>query len=109
MYNLELLNNEEVVRIFDEIFVKQNENEKITTIVLTNKRLLFLDFLIENEGLEVLRIARGINYIKTKEVYFQINLSDVKNISKNKYYKIVCKNDMSFEFDDEELYKLLQC
>lgn len=109
MYNLELMNNEEVIRIFDEIFVKQNKNEKITTIVLTNKRLLFLDYLIENEGLEVLRIARGINYIKTKEVYYQINLSDVKNISKNKYHKIVCKNGMSFEFDDDELYKLLKC
>ena len=44
MYSLELMNNEEVIRIFDEIFVKQNKNEKITTIVLTNKRLLFLDY-----------------------------------------------------------------
>ena len=108
MYNFKLMNNEEVIKIFDEIFIKQEENEKITTIIVTNKRLLFLDYRMENEGLEVLRIARGADYIKYKEVYYQINLNDIENIIKSEYYQIILKNDISFEFNDDELYKLLQ-
>lgn len=108
MYNFELTNNEEVIKIFDETFVKQGENEKNTTIVLTNKRLLFLDYITPNEGLEVLRIARGADYIKYKEIYYQIDLNDIENVTKKEYYEVVLKNKTTFEFDDEELYKLLK-
>ena len=83
-------------------------NEKITTIVLTNKRLLFLDYVIPNEGLEVLRIAKGANYIKYKEVYYQIDLNDIEYIIKSEYYQVILKNKMTFEFNDDELYNLLQ-
>ena len=108
MYNIELINDEEVIKIFDEVFIKQQENEKITTIVLTNKRLLFLDYVIPNEGLEVLRIAKGANYIKYKEVYYQIDLNDIEYIIKSEYYQVILKNKMTFEFNDDELYNLLQ-
>lgn len=108
MYNFEFMNNEEIIKIFDEIFIKQGENEKNTSIILTNKRLLFLDYLTENEGAEILRITKGVNYIKHKEVYYQINLNEIENITNGKYYQVVLKNDMSFEFDDDELYNLLK-
>ncbi len=108
MYNFELINNEEIIKIFDKIFIKQGENEKDTTIILTNKRILFLEYLIENEGSEILRITKGVNYIKHKEVYYQINLNEIENITNGKYYQVVLKNDMSFEFDDDELYNLLK-
>ena len=108
MYNFERINNEEIIKIFDKIFIKQGENEKDTTIILTNKRILFLEYLIENEGSEILRITKGVNYIKHKEVYYQINLNEIENITNGKYYQVVLKNDMSFEFDDEELYNLLK-
>lgn len=108
MYNFELMDNEEVIKAFDEIWIKQGENQKNTTIVLTNKRLLFLDYLTPNEGLEVLRIARGTNYIKYKEVYYQIDLNDIADITTGEYYQVILKNKMMFEFDDEELYNLLK-
>ena len=108
MYNFELMKNEEVVKIFDEIFIKQGENEKDTTIILTNKRLLFLDYTTLNEGLEVLRVARGADYIKYKDVYYQIDLNDVEDVVNDKYYQVILKNKMSFEFEDEELYNLLK-
>lgn len=108
MYNFELTNNEEVIKIFDEIFIKQSENEKNTTIVLTNKRLLFLDYTTPNEGLEVLRVARGTDYIKYKEIYYQIDLNDIENIINDKYYQVILKNEMTFEFNDDELYRLLK-
>lgn len=64
MYNFNLNKDEEIIKVFDGVLIRQEGNEKVTTIALTNKRVLFLDYLIENEGLEVLRIARGMNYIK---------------------------------------------
>lgn len=108
MYNFELMNNEEVVKIFEEVFIKQGENERYTTIVLTNKRLLFLDYITPNEGLEVLRIARGLDYLKYKEIYYQIDLNNIVNIIKDEYYQVVLKNKITFEFDNDELYKQLQ-
>ena len=108
MYNFELMDDEKVIRIFDEVFIKQGENEKNTAIILTNKRLLFLDYINVNEGLEVLRIARGADYIKYKETYYQIDLNDIVDIIKNQYYQVILKNDVTFEFDNEELYSLLK-
>lgn len=64
MYNFNLNKDEEIIKVFNDVLIRQEGNEKVTTIALTNKRVLFLDYLIENEGLEVLRIARGMNYIK---------------------------------------------
>lgn len=108
MYNFELIDNEKVIKIFDEVLIKQEDNQKITTIVLTDKRLLFLDYVTPNEGSEVLRIARGANYIKYKEVYYQIDLNKIVDITKKEYYQVVLENKMTFEFDDDELYNLLK-
>lgn len=108
MYNFNLNKDEEIIKVFDDVLIRQEGNEKVTTIALTNKRVPFLDYLIENEGLEVLRIARGMNYIKYKEVYYQINLNDIESIIKDKFYKVILKNKNSFEFDKGELYSLLE-
>lgn len=108
MYNFNLNKDKEIIKVFDDVLIRQEGNEKVTTIALTNKRVLFLDYLIENEGLEVLRIARGMNYIKYKEVYYQINLNDIESIIKDKFYKVILKNKNSFEFDKGELYSLLE-
>lgn len=107
MYNFELIKDEELIKIFDDVYIRQNENEKTTTIILTNKRLLFLEHQNPNEGLEVLRVARGMNCIKTKYVYFEIDLNEIKTIIKNEYYQVTLKNKISFEFDNEELFNLL--
>ena len=107
MYNIDLLKNEKIIDIFDEVFIKQGNQEKYTTIAITNKRLLFLDYLTENDYSEVLRIAKGIDYLKYKEVYFEINLKNIKNIKEEKHY-ILFYDDKSFEFDNKELYLLLK-
>lgn len=49
-----------------------------------------------------------MNYIKYKEVYYQINLNDIESIIKDKFYKVILKNKNSFEFDKGELYSLLE-
>ena len=107
MYNFNLIEGEGIVKIFDKVLIKQNENQKYTSIALTNKRLLFLEHLNPNEGLEVLRIAKGANYFKTKDVYYQINLEDILNVLPGENYQVILRNGMLFEFDNEELYNLL--
>lgn len=106
MYNFNFIDNEELIAIFDNVLVKQNENEKITTIALTNKRLLFLDY-VTNDGAEALRIINKMNLVRTKEVYYQVNLEDIKILNDSEYYCIVLKDNTEIEFNNKELYKLL--
>jgi len=107
MYNFNFLENEKLVEIFEEVLVKQGNNEKITSIALTNKRLLFLDY-ITNDGYEALRITKGINFIKYKDVYYQCDLKDICSITDGEYYKITLNNDLYFEFNNERLYNFLK-
>lgn len=107
MYNFNFIENEELIEIFDEVLVKQNKNEKITTIALTNKRLLFLDY-ITNDGLEVLRIINKMNFVRSKEVYYTIDLDNIESITEDEYYKIKLKDNTSFEFTNLELYKVMK-
>lgn len=108
MYNFNFIEDEKLINIFDEILIKQEKNEKITTIALTDKRLLFLDY-ITNDGYEALRIAKGINFVKYKDVYYEIDLSNIKSISdKDEYYLITLKDNTSFEFNNINLYKMLK-
>ena len=106
MYNFNFVENEELIEVFDEVYIRQNDNEKITTIALTNKRLLFLDY-VTNDGLETLRITNKMNLVRNKEVYYQINLEDIKSLSETEYYNIVLKDGTEFEFNNEKLYKIL--
>ena len=78
MYNLNLSKNEKLIQIFDNILITNNKEEKTTTIAITNKRLLFLDYLNTNDALDTLRITNKLNTIKYKDIYYQLNLSDIK-------------------------------
>ncbi len=108
MYNFNFMEDEKLIEVFDEVLVKQEQQEKITTIALTDKRLLFLDY-ITNDGYEALKMIRGINFTKYKEVYHQIDLSNIKSIaSKEVYYSITLKDNTAFEFNNRVLYELLK-
>lgn len=108
MYNFDLKKNEEIIKVFEDVLINQGENKKTTTIAVTNKRMLFLEYIIQNEGLELLRVARGTDYMRCKEVYYQIELSIIKSITKNKIYRIILEDGNSFEFDNDELYNILK-
>lgn len=107
MYNFNLMNGEEIIDIFDNTLVKQEENQKNTTIALTSKRLLFLDYVNDDIN-EMLRIGRGLDYIRYKEVYFNIDLVEIQSIEKKDYYLVNLKNGNSFEFSNDKLYEILE-
>ena len=107
MYNFDLIKNEEIIEIFDYLWISQGNKEKKTTVALTNKRLLFMDYDKFNPQ-ETLRIARGIDYMRTKEVYYKINIADINSLNKEDTYIVYLKDNTSFEFDDDKFFKLLQ-
>ena len=106
MYNFNFTSNEELIDVFDEVYIRQNNDEKITTIALTNKRLLFLDY-IANDGLEVLRITNKMNLARIKEVYYSIDLDQIEQIYKDEYFIIKLKDNTSLEFNELKLFELL--
>lgn len=108
MYNFNFMEDEKLIEVFDEILIKKDKKEKITTIALTDQRLLFLDY-ITNDGYEALKITRRINFMKYKDIYYQINLSDIELIKNtDEYYLITLKDKTSFEFNNIILYELLK-
>ncbi len=108
MYNINLLKNEKVIAVFDDIFIKQGKNQKLTTIAITNQRLLFLDYFNETSIEETLRIANGVDYLRQKEVYYKIDLKNIIEVSKNDYFYIKLKDNTIIEFAEEELYNLIK-
>ena len=88
MYNFNFLEGEQLINIFNEILVRENNNERIVTIALTNKRLLFLDYTTNN-WLDALRITNKLNLVRTKEVYYQINLDDIKLLIEDEYVVVI--------------------
>lgn len=107
MYNFSFIDNEKLIEVFDDITIEQNDNVKNTTIALTNKRLLFLDYINVNASFEVLKAARGIDYPRFKDIYFQIELSQIQIAIKKDGYKVILKDKSSFKFYDDQLYNLL--
>ena len=110
MYNFDFLKNEELIEIFEDVWIVQGNNEKCMTIALTNQRLLFLDY-DKFDPREDLRIGRGVDYLRAKEVYYSIDLKNIKNIIdyNNNYYSINFRDDSkSIDFDDKQLFKLLK-
>lgn len=109
MYKYTLLENEENLLIIDKLYVKQDDNEKYTSVILTNQRLLFFDYLVPDESAEILRTTRGLQTIRYKEIYYQIKLEDILNVDiKNDLYILKLKDNKYFEFDSEELFNLLK-
>lgn len=107
MYNLNLSKNEKLIQIFDNILITNNIEEKTTTIAITNKRLLFLDYLNTNDALDALRITNKLNTIRYKDIYYELNLSDIKLIKQSNYYTISKNNEPIFNFYNKEIYNLL--
>ena len=106
MYNFNFIENEELIEVFDEVYIRQNDNEKITTIALTNKRLLFLDY-VTNDGLETLRITNKMNLVRSKEVYYSIDLDEIEKVYEDEYFVIKLKDNTEIEYNELKLFELL--
>ena len=110
MYDFKLNKNEEIKLISDNTIIYIAKEEKNVTCIITNKRLLILDYPsgIRNSA-EDLRISGRMTYIRKKEVIAEIDLKNIETITKqNNYYKIQLKNKKYINLDDEEIIEYLK-
>jgi hypothetical protein len=101
MYNFNLKKNEKLVYVLDDVLVNLNDNEYITTVALTTKRILFLDYYNIDEEL---RIAKYKNEIKFKEVYYDIDLKNIDSVNK---FTINLKNNTNLKIYDKTIINLI--
>ncbi len=108
MYNFDFLKNEELIEIFEDVWIVQGKNEKCTAIALTNKRLLFLDY-DKFDSRENLRVGRGVEYARFKEVYYFIDLKNIIKVSNKKGITIIDLSDGKYlEIENENIFSLIQ-
>ncbi len=110
MYNFNLLENEEIVLISDNSILKMDEKDVNISTVLTNMRLVFLDYPSNtNNYEEVLRTSRGVDYIKKKEEFYSVRLEEIKDIVKNDDFdKYILENGNYFLLKDEAINKKIE-
>ena len=108
MYDLKLKENEEIKLIDDYVLVKNNS--EYLTVIITNQRLLVLDYpsMLYNSK-EDLRISGKLNYIKMKEVVLGKKISEIKEIDDSQeYVKITFVNDTYIEIKGTSVIDMLK-
>ncbi len=105
MLNLNLKENETLINTYEDVLVKTDNGVSTLTISLTNKRVIFFDYLTDTSR-ETLRIARGVDYIKYKEELYSIYISDIKSIDLQN--NLLFFNDQQLIVENEKLLSTLQ-
>ena len=110
MYDFKLNENEKIKLISDNAIIYTTKNKINVTCIITNKRLLILDYPsgVHNSA-EDLRISGKMTYIRKKEVIGEIDLKDIENIIKESdYYKIEFNNNEYINLNDDEIIEYLK-
>ena len=110
MYDFKLNKGEEIKLISDNTIVYTSSEERNVTCIITNKRLLILDYPSgAHNSAEDLRISGKMTYIRKKEVIGEIDLKDIENITKESdYYKIEFNNKEYINLNDKEIIEYLK-
>lgn len=105
IYNFNKLDNEEILLISDESVLKKDDKDITISTIVTNKRLILLDYPEKSNNYEeAMRTSRGTDYIKQKEPIFIVNLEDIKEIIKeNNFDKYVLNTSNYFYLNDNEI------
>ena len=110
MYDFKLEQNEEVKLISDNTIIYFDKESKNYTSIITNKRLLILDYPsgVHNSA-EDLRISGRMTYIRKKEVISEIYLNDMVSLENEKqFYKIILRNGKYLNINDDEIINYLK-
>lgn len=109
MYDLKKTLDEDIISIIDDSILKFEGKSREISIILTNKRIVFLDYPSAiNNYEETMRISRGINYLRKKEPFFELEIKDLKSIEKGDFDKYQLKNGNYFFLESEKLRNELQ-
>lgn len=112
MYEFEKMPGEEIVLISNESVLKKDGKDKGISTILTNQRLLLLDYpSAVNNYKEALK-SRGASYIMRKEVILAVDLQDIVRVETDENYdKYVMANTNYFYLRDDQIrdaFKKLQ-
>lgn len=105
MYNFKKLKNEKIELIEDNCILLYEGKKRDVSVILTNMRLILLDYPDGTDYQETLRVSRGVNYMRNKEEFFSLNISDIINIEKDKY---LLNNGNYFYLKTKEIGKKIQ-
>ena len=106
MYNYKKVKGEVVKYISDNALLKKDKDYVEISIILTNKRLILLDYpSAVNNYEEVLRTARNVEYMREKEPILTIDLKDLDHIETSEDDKYVLKDGNFFYIREDELRK----
>ncbi len=104
MYNFKKLKGEDIKYISDNSVLKKDKDYINISVVLTNKRLILLDYPSGvNNYEEVLRTSRNVEYNREKEPILIVNLTDIDHIENEEFEKYVLKDGNYFYLQDDEL------
>jgi len=102
MYDIKLLSNENIMYITDEASLKKDNKPYQITVIVTNQRLILLDYPSPEYNYEEdLRVGRGMEYLKKKEEIYSIKHKEILDIiSEYKYNKYILKDSNFFYLGD---------
>ena len=104
MYDIKLMDNEKILLISDNSLIYNFNYEKKYTTVVTNFRLLILDYPSKiNNSLEDLRISQRLTYINKKEIILSIKLEDINDIVRQDNYYKISFNDNYILIKDKDI------
>lgn len=106
MYNFSFEEGEELIQVFDPIYIKQGEVEKNTAVAVTTQKILFMSYM-NDDPFEDMKAGNVIGVIKFKRPFYEIPLVNIQKVEKDELYKITMYNGMNFEFENDDLYNLL--
>lgn len=106
MYNFNFQEDENLIKVFDPIYIKQGDIEKNIALAVTTNRILFMAFL-KDDPFEDMKAGSVIGKIKFKQVFFEIPLVNLQKIENGEIYRVTLFNGTNFEFENEDLYNLL--
>ena len=87
MYDFKMLKNEKIELIDDFFQLYIDEAIKDYTVIITNMRLLILDFPNTAKNFkEDLRASQRLYYIRKKVIIFEIRLEEIKKVVKEKEF-----------------------
>lgn len=106
MFDFKLNIGEEIEIISNDSILKHSDEGICVTVVITNQRLLILDF---PKDLESFRVGRDIIKPSFKEVLFEVSLEDIVDIEPGEEFdKYMFKNEQSFYLADLQIRNYIE-
>lgn len=106
MYNIKLLDNEQIKEIFDDILLKTGNDNIDVSVIITNMRFIILSI---PKDIESFRVGRVINNPNYKEIIYETDINNIIDIKKeDNYYKYILKDTNYFLLNTDKIIDVLK-